>query len=328
MKVVFLICENMLLTSLTLPMEQLRAADEMYRREFSALQERKALDITIASVDGEAKPSHTGIKVTPDFAIADITQADIIFLPALWRNPAPVLRNNSAIADWLLRMNADKPLIAGVGTGCCFIAESGLLDGLSATTHWHYFDQFKRRYPKIKLQKRYFITRADNIFCTGSVNSLADLTVYFIGQFYSSRVSELVERNFFHAIRQAYDREAFSEDLEKAHPDELVLEAQAKMRENLRKPADISALAKSAGLSRRSFDRRFKSATGSTPLNYLQKIRLSAAKDLLTNSNLSIQEIMYECAYQDASYFSEIFKRHFGASPREYRTTVRAKLFK
>jgi len=327
--IIFIVCEHMLATSVSLPMEQLRAAESINRAKLR-LERRSSptLNIVTASVDGKAKTSHTGIKIQPDLALADIERADIIFLPALWRNPQPVIANNQALVSCLREPRFADTIIAGVGTGCFFMAEAGLLNGISATTHWHYFDAFAKKYPKVKLQKKYFITQSGRFFCAGSVNALGDLTIHFIRNYFSAEIATHVERHFFHDIRRAYDRESLNDNQDHAHPDELIAEAQIKLRDNMSKQINFNKLAKDSGVSRRNFDRRFKNATGEAPLSYLQKLRMNAAKDLLKNSNLDINEVMEMCGYHDASYFSELFKKHLGTNPKQYRTTVRAKMFK
>ncbi|MFT7558630.1 MAG: transcriptional regulator GlxA family with amidase domain [Flavobacteriales bacterium] len=328
LKVVFVLCENMLTTSLSLPMEQLRAAESLARL---VARERKyqypRLKIEITSADGLPRMSHTGLSLSPDTNLDDVENPSIIFLPALWRNPQAVLRRNPKIVTWLQSLSSSQVLIAGVGTGCCFMAAAGLLNDKVATTHWHYFDSFEKLYPKVKLQRNHFITHADGRYCAGSVNSLGDLTIHFIRRFFNQSIALHVERNFFHDIRDAYDREAFSEHDDHAHADEIIIEAQRWLRDNIGQDLLMTNLATKLDLSRRNLDRRFKKATNLTPLMYLQNLRMNLAKDLIKSSNLDINEVMYECGYQDASYFSRLFKRHHGTSPKDYKSTVRAKLF-
>ena len=319
----------MLATSVTLPLEQLRAAEALSRANASlATQKRTQLRIKMVSVGGKPVRTHTGITLTPDCDLSDVTESDLIYLPALWRNPKPVVQKNTEILSWLQTMFENGSLIAGVGTGCCFMAESGLLDDRPATTHWYYFDRFQQWYPNVKLKRQYFITQSGNLYCTGSVNALADLTVHFIQRYYSYDIAAHVERHFFHEIRRAYDSERSFQDTLFEHPDEDIIQTQIWLKDNLDKSIKLKELAQQFGMSERTFMRRFKSATGTTPLSYLQKQRMDTAKDLLQTSNLSISEIMYKVGYHDSAHFTSLFKKHHGTSPSQYRTTVRAKLFR
>lgn len=330
LNVVFIACRNTLTTSISLPMELLKAADSLSRSPRNKLTASSPLlKIQIATIDGKDVMTHTGISMSPECSLGAIEKVDIVFLPALWRNPIPVIKQNKSICKWLTKMfSRETTIIAGVGTGCCFMAEAGLLDGKFATTHWHYFDAFEKRYPKVRLQRKYFITQSERLYCTGSVNTLADLTVHFISLFYSRAISNEVERHFFHDIRGGYAKLALLEEVTRAHPDEAISDAQAYIQHHFDEQINFNHLAAKRGMSRRNFDRRFKQASGATALHYLQALRMQNAKDLLKNSNLSITEIMFKTGYHDAAHFCGLFKKHHKATPRQFRTTVRAKLFK
>lgn len=324
-RITFVLCKQMLATSVALPMEQLRAAESMARARKLAGDHR--LEIVLASLDGKPVQTHTGMKLHADASILELEGSDITYLPALWRHPEPIIKSHKALLPWLAKLNEAQSTIAGVGTGCCFLAEAGLLDGQAATTHWYYFDRFEQLYPKVKLKRDFFITRAQNLYCTGSVTSLADLTVFFIQNLYDATIAHTVERHFFHQVRQAYARSFDPANNSEAHPDEVIAELQSWMRENSHEDVNMQELAKSKQLSLRSFNRRFKEATNSTPLQYLQSIRMRNARELLQTSNLSIAETAYRCGYQDQAHFTSLFKKHFGTTPGQYKTTVRAKLF-
>lgn len=323
--ITFFICDQMLATSVALPMELLRAAESMARA--SRLPHAPKLNITLASIDGKPAQSHTGLNLQADCSIFDVENSDITYLPALWRNPKPILKKNSRLSKWLVDRSKTQSTIAGVGTGCCYLAEAGLLNNQPATTHWFYFDEFQKSYPKVNLKREFFITRAGNIFCTGSVTSLADLTVFFLQNLYNSNIARSVERHFFHQVRQQYSIAVENEGELLAHPDESIAEIQSWMKNNSHLAIEIKDLAKKQKMSLRTFNRHFKDATNTTPLQYLQNIRMRNARELLQTSNLSIAEIAFRCGYQDMGHFSKIFKKHFGTTPGNYKTTVRSKLF-
>jgi transcriptional regulator GlxA family with amidase domain len=323
--VTFFLCDQMLATSVTLPLEQLCTAQSLAQaHRLKPLQQ--PLEIRLASIDGKPKRCHTGLVLQADCAIDEIAQSDLTYLPALFRHPRKALEQNQALLPWLRRQHNLGHLIAGVGTGCCFMAEAGLLNGRVATTHWHYFEAFAQAYPQVSLKRDYFITQSDNLFCTGSVNSTADLTIYFIEQAFSAHVASHVERHFFHEIRKSFPAQGIQTS-NPAHPDELIAQAQDWLSEHCCETLVMQYVAEHFGLSLRSFNRRFRAATNQTPLHYLQKRRILLAKDLLKTSNLSIGEIALNVGYQDFAHFTQLFKKHLGTTPSSYRTTVRAKLF-
>lgn len=328
LKVVFLICENMLSTSVTLPLEQLRSAVSLAQvSQLFGKRGQKLLDVRLVSEDGEAVTCHSGLPLQADCRASAIAEADIIYLPALWRNPAAQIRAHKSIPQWLQRHHAQGAILAGVSTGCYFLAEAGLLDHRPATTHWYYFDDFQKRYPQIELKRKYFITRAGNIFCTGSVNSLADLTIHFIQRHFSKEIATHVERHFFHEIRLAYGGARSFIEMESAHPDEDVMRAQMWMQENFANDFSVATLARKFQMSARNFNRRFRAATGKSPLEFMQTIRIDTARELLQTTNLGVAEVMHHVGYTDAKHFNRMFKKNIGTTPSQYRTTVRAKMF-
>ncbi|WGL17376.1 helix-turn-helix domain-containing protein [Microbulbifer bruguierae] len=322
--VTFMLIDQMLSTGTVLPLEMLRGAESRAR----VSSEAPSLKLITASIDGAPVKSRSGFSLSPDVSLADAPDSDIIYLPALWRNPRPALRRSQALLEWL-RVQAEKgAAISAVGTGVCFLAEAGLLDDKPATTHWHYFDQFTADYPKVKLKRQYFITQADNLYCAASVNALADVTVHLIKQLYDAAIASHVERNFSHEIRRPFEEIAYSEGTVRLHPDEEVVQAQTWLKQHCGEDVKLSEVAKYFDMSVRSFNRRFKLATGQTPLQYLQGVRVDMARELLQSSNLSVNEIAEKVGYQDMGHFTALFKKFLSTTPSEYRATVRAKLFK
>ncbi|SDK26592.1 GlxA family transcriptional regulator [Microbulbifer yueqingensis] len=322
--VTFVLIDQMLATGTVLPLEMLRGAQSRARAE----GKEGPLKIVTVSLDGKPVATRSGFPLTPDAALADAPDSDIIYLPALWRNPRPALRRSAALQQWLRQQAEAGAAISAVGTGVCFLAEAGLLDGKPATTHWHYFERFAADYPQVKLKRQYFITQADKLFCAASVNALADVTVHLIRQLYGPSVASHVERNFSHEIRRPFEEIAYSEGSVHLHPDEEIVQAQTWLKEHCSEEVRLSEVAGHFDMSVRSFNRRFKLATGQTPLQYLQNVRVDMARELLQSSNLSVNEIAEKVGYQDMGHFTALFKKFLATTPSEYRTTVRAKLFR
>lgn len=322
----FVLCEHMLATSSTLPMEMLLAAESAAHS--LAPSHRPHLVIKTLAISPEPVTTRTGLQWQPDMTLAEVACSDLIYIPGLWRNPRPVIKKNEVLLSWLQHQYQQGAIISAVGTGCCFLAEAGLLDGKAATTHWHYFDQFQKDYPRVLLKRQYFITQAGSLYCAASVNSLADLTVHFIQRFFGKSIASHVERHFSHEIRQSYDASGFFEAQKNPHPDEQITQIQLWLEDNYHRDIVFPQVCERFGMSVRTLNRRFKNALGKTPLDYLQDIRINTAKDLLKTSNLSIGEIADRVGYQDTNYFTRLFKKQLAITPNAYRKTVRAKLFR
>ncbi len=326
MKVAFVVVPSMLGTSFSNPFELFYAA------RMKAISVRhplaKSIDLVKVANTVESVELNSGLHVSPDQAINQ-TRFDMVFIPALWRNPKPVVKSNPHLVDWIRQQWEYGAVVNATGTGVCFVAESGLLDEQAATTHWHYFDQFAEQYPKVNLKRQHFITSAGKLFCAASINAQTDLVLHQVHRLLDSSISEHLARHFSHEVRQPYDRLRFDQEQDNAHPDEAVLQAQLWIQNNLHQEhLDLDALTSMLMMSQRNFNRRFKAATGTTPIQYLHEQRLTEAKDLLRNSNLSIGEIAYRVGFSDLSYFTRQFRKRSGVTPSQWRKSVRAKLFR
>lgn len=322
--VTILAIEHGLASSITIPLEMIRAADVIknIRRPDSPKNH-----ITIASHDGKPSTMTGGIIIQAEQALAQIERTDLIFIPALWGNPNAIVKRHPEICQWLRTQYDAGATICSVGTGSYFPAHAGLLDERSATTHWYYFDDFQNRYPNIKLQRKRFITHADRLYCTGSVNAVRDVALHFVEQLFSPAIADEVAHHFTHELKRSYESMLLADEEKNTHHDEQIIKIQEWLQKHYRQVICLKDLAQQFDLSVRSFNRRFRNAADKTPLQYLQEIRLEQAKSLLKQSNLTIAEIAYEIGYQDTSSFASLFKRTNSVTPKEYRHLVRTKLF-
>ncbi len=322
--IAFILYPRALLSSITLPAEMLQAADHVYR-----VRHKGASGLTVHMVTLSEEPiTRTGVlAMQPNCRPDNLGDVDLLYLPALWRNPIPILHRQRRMLPFLQDMAASPTLICAVGTGSCFTAEAGLLDHKPATTHWYFMEEFSRRYPQVQLKRRHLITRTGNLYCAGSINAVADLTGHFIERFYGPRVARQVEAHFSPEIRRSYRQHSYFEDEANLHHDELMIDAQQWLHEHFTENPDFAALARHLQMSQRTLNRRFKLATGMAPGRYVQQLRLEHARELLRDSNLSITEIAHEVGYQDIGYFSTRFREHMAQSPTDYRKSVRGKLF-
>ena len=327
--VTLLIYPHVLATGVTLPVEMLLAGEAFARR-----YDKSVLKLTtqFLSESADSIKSRAGITMMADITLdgesaANSMSPDIIIVPSLWRNPRPVLKSHQKLISWLQNCWQQGSTLIGVGTGVCFLAESGLLDNHSATTHWHYVDQFERDYPKVDLKPDFFITQSERIYCAASLNALADIIVHLIAQHYGKAAAQNVERNFSHEIRKPYEEQRYLEGSGDRHADELIAEIQFWLRTHLNTELTLTDIAKLFGMSQRSFTRRFKAATGTRATQYWQQLRIETAKELLSSSNLTIQEIADQVGYQDQGHLTRLFRQNLNLTPKAYRAMVRKKLF-
>jgi transcriptional regulator GlxA family with amidase domain len=319
-----LLYPDALATSVTLPMEILQAASQLASVGRRGEPQMRFL---LAGPNRRLMRLASGLQLKPDLPWDSLPTLDLLLLPAIWRNPLPTLRHSESLLELLRERHARGTKICSVGTGSYLLAEAGLLDGRPATTHWHYFERFQQRYPAVTLKSRHLITQSGSIYCVGSVNSIADLMVHLVEEWFGSRVARAVENQFSPEIRQPFREAAWQDEPRTAHHDELVLEAQQWLQDHFSEKVQIDALARRLGLSTRTLNRRFKLATGMTPLGYLRTLRMTEARELLRHSNLGIGEIGWQVGLPDGGYFARQFRAHSGMTPLQYREAVRGKLF-
>ena len=323
-KIALVLYDQMLATSVSLPVEMLRAGEAL------ALKQSKSnsrLAIQMVAENSKAVTTRAVIRLQPDTSVTDARLPDYAFIPSLWRNPRPILKKHPKMIFWLNKIWHQGATLIGGGTGVCFMAESGLLDYHPATTHWHYEQQFKRNYPLVDLKPDFFITQSDRIYCAASLNALADIIVHLIEQIYGKVIAQQVEMHFSHEIRKPYEEQRYLEGSVDRHPDELIAQIQFWMSNNLNSTDSLTNIAEQFNISTRSLSRRFKAATGISATQHWQQLRIEAAKDLLASSNLSIQEIAYHVGYQDHGHLTRLFKKSLNLTPKDYRAMVRKKLF-
>lgn len=319
-----LLCDNMLVSSSTLAAEIFNFAHAAARAQ---RDKTKNVHLRWVTPDGQSVKTSAGFELQPTHSLDDVGASDLIHIPALWRNPSPAVKKYQAYIPWLQEQHRQHCNFTAVGTGVCFLAEAGLLEDKPATTHWHYFDQLQRRYPKVQLERQRFTTKAGTIYCAASVNAMAEIIVYQVERIFGRIIARQAQRNFFHEIRNITESVSFEDSQDRKHADETIAQAQIWMQDNLAKALKIPELAEQFGMTTRTFNRRFKAALGQTPIDYLTHIRMTFACDLLKNTDLSILEVASYSGFSEATWFSSKFKQWSGNTPKAYRDTVRAKLF-
>ncbi|MEQ8477793.1 helix-turn-helix domain-containing protein [Fulvivirga sp.] len=263
---------------------------------------------------------HGGIfSVKTHTNLARTNKTDLIIIPSLNHNYELALLENDELAHWLVKQYKEGASVASICTGAFLLASTGLLDGKSCSTHWSVDAAFRHRFPKIDLKTDKLITDEDGIYTNGGAFSFLNLIIYLVEKYFD-RVTALhcvkifqidVDRNMQSEFRifNGY----------KNHGDEEVIEAQTYFESNYQDKISISDLTDQLSIGRRSFDRRFNKATGITPLEYLQRVKIEAAKKSLENTRKTVNEVMFDVGYSDVKAFREVFRRITGMSPLTYK---------
>jgi transcriptional regulator GlxA family with amidase domain len=275
--------------------------------------------VRTASIDGRSVKGVCALGLTPDCALNDIKHTDIIILPASGWDVIDQIARHTSLLPWLKEWHARGAYIAGVCSGVAFLAECGILDGKQATTHWGVADILRERYPKVRWRPEQFVTEDGRIFCSGGVYASIDLSLYLVEKFCGHEVALQVAKSLLLSMPRGRQSGYSVVQLSRPHSDDKIRQTEEYLQQHFDSDISIDGLAQRVGMGPRNFIRRFKAATGRVPGAYVQTLRVSAAKELLEHGTSSIQTVSSKIGYEDIGFFRNLFKRHTGMTPGEYR---------
>ena len=230
-----------------------------------------------------------------------------------------VVERNAPVVPWLWRWHKRGAVIASVCSGVGLVAAAGLLDGKRATTHWGLAEQFRQKYPKVLWTPELMVTEDRGFYCGGGVHASLDLSLYLVEKFCGHEVAMQTAKALLIETPRAWQAGFAIVPLKTEHSDDTISSAQEWLHQNFHQTFPLEDPARRVGMSLRNFVRRFKQATGDSPLIYLQKLRVAAAKRLLESEHRTMQEIGDAVGYGDLAFFRQLFQRHTGVSPSAYR---------
>jgi transcriptional regulator GlxA family with amidase domain len=258
-------------------------------------------------------------EVKPHIHLAEIVKTDLIIIPSLNHNYVEAIKANQFLIDWIEKQYKQGAEVASICTGAFILASSGLLDGQSCSTHWSAVNGFKALFPKVNLEPDRLITDEKGIYTNGGAYSFLNLIIYLIEKYFDRQTAIFCSKVF----QIEMDRNSQSEFVifngQKLHNDEIIMQAQTFIESQLHDKISIEHLASRFAVGRRNFDRRFIKATGNTPVEYTQRVKVESAKKAFESSRKTITEVMYDVGYSDVKAFREVFRKITGMSPLEYR---------
>jgi len=259
--------------------------------------------------------------VKPQRLIEDLDKTDLIIIPsALVRSYETATTNNKKLINWVRKQYKQGSEVASLCSGAFFAASAGVLDGKVCSTHWHLADQFRENFPAVKVQSDRLITDENGVYTNGGAYSFLNLLIYLVEKYYG-RENAIHCSKIFQIDMDRDHQSPFSVfSGHKKHEDEMVLDAQEYLESNFNEKISIESLAAKYSVTRRSFDRRFTKATGLTPLDYLQRLKIEAAKKAFETTRKTVSEVKYDTGYTDDKAFREVFTRVTGMSPMMYKS--------
>ncbi|MDG3583892.1 GlxA family transcriptional regulator [Galbibacter pacificus] len=303
------------LSSIVGPYKIFNKANDYWREKGG----KRIFDINLAGISPEVDFYDGLFCVRPQTDISVIKKTDLIVIPSLNHNYEKALNGNRLLIEWIKTQYKSGAEIASICTGAFLLAAAGLLNNRTCSTHWAASENFRKRFPNVNLQTDKLITDENGIYTNGGAYSFLNLMVYLVEKYYDRQTAVYCSKVF----QIEMDRQSQSSFIifkgQKMHGDEMVKEAQAYIESASHQKISIMELSSKFPVSRRQFDRRFIKATGNTPMEYIQRVKVEVAKKSLETTRKTINEVMYEVGYSDEKAFREVFRKITGLSPWEYK---------
>ncbi|MBC7849872.1 MAG: helix-turn-helix domain-containing protein [Chitinophagaceae bacterium] len=276
-------------------------------------------EVNFVSFTRNVKLQKNSFTVHVDLLTDEIRKTDLIIMPALFGDIPAALEKNKPFIPWIIEQYRNGAEVASLCTGAFFLAATGLLNGKQCSTHWQSAHAFREMYPEVNLVADRVITDDQGIYSSGGANSHWNLLLYLVEKYVDRPMAIQASKIFSLEIERTSQSVFIMFNGQKGHEDEPVKKAQEFIEVNLSEKLSVEDLAVKFAIGRRHFERRFKKATNNTPIEYIQRVRIEAAKRTFETSVKNVNEVMYEVGYADGKAFRSIFKRFTGLSPMQYR---------
>lgn len=257
--------------------------------------------------------------ITPDVHIDEIPKTDLIIIPAIFGDWNVNGEQNAAFIPWIMQHYNNGSEIVSFCIAAFFLARTGLLNGKQCATHWRFANEFRNMFPEARLVDDKIMTEDSRIFTSGGAYSWLNLALYLIEKYAGRDIAILISKAFMIDI----DRHSQSPFIifagQKDHEDHLIREAQEFIEKNYTEKISVDELASRFAIGRRNFERRFKKATSNTVMEYIQRVKIEAAKMKLEKGGENVNEVMYSIGYSDVKAFRTTFKKITGLSPVNYK---------
>lgn len=282
-------------------------------------------ELVVAGIRPKRDYIHNLVALKLDALISDITKTDLIIIPSAI--PGEETSESRLMFDWIRQQYNGGAEIASMCSGAFILASTGIMDGRSCSTHWSYADAFKANYPKVNLHSDQLITDEKGIYTNGGAYSFLNLVIYLIEKYYDRQTAIYCSKVFQIELDRSSQSAFVIFTGQKHHGDMMVQKAQTYIENNINEKISVEALSSKFAIGRRNFDRRFIKATGNTPLEYAQRVKIESAKKALESTRKTINEVMFEVGYSDVKAFREVFRKITGLSPLEYKNKYNKESF-
>ncbi|WP_462221486.1 GlxA family transcriptional regulator [Ferruginibacter sp.] len=276
-------------------------------------------NVQLVGIKKEVKLDNNLFSVHADALIKDIKKTDLIFIPALCGDIKNALELNKNFVGWIQDQYNNGAEVASLCVGAFLLASTGLLNGKKCSTHWLFANEFRNMFPDVELVDGSIITEENGLYSSGGANSYWNLLLYLVEKYTNRDIAILASKFFAIEIDRNSQNAFMMFQGQKEHEDDEIKKAQEFIEENYPDKITVYNLADKFAIGRRSFERRFKKATHNTVVEYMQRVKIEAAKRSFESTRKNITEVMFDVGYTDTKAFRTVFKKITGLTPVEYR---------
>jgi transcriptional regulator GlxA family with amidase domain len=275
--------------------------------------------VQLVGISKETQLNNGLYTVNVNKLLNDIRKTDLIIIPAVQGNLKNAIMLNQEFIPWILKQYKIGAEVASLCVGAFLLASTGLLKGKQCSTHWRAAGDFRKIFPDVKLVVDKIITDEQGIYSSGGAFSSANLILYLVEKYAGRNIAVHCAKMFQIDIERGSQSPFIMFKGQKEHDDKSIRKAQEYIENNFHEKITVNQLASMLALSRRNLERRFKKATANTVVEYIQRVKIEAAKLSLESSHENVSEVMYKIGYSDPKAFRVTFKKITGLSPIQYR---------
>lgn len=258
--------------------------------------------------------------VHPDLAIRDVLKTDLIIIPAVNGDMKNVIESNREFLPWIAEQYKSGAEVASLCVGAFLLAATGLLKGRRCATHWMAVNDFRKMFPDVDLVCDTIITDQDGLYSSAGALSFWNLLLHLLEKYTGREMAVFASKYYEIEIDRNNQASFMMFNGQRDHQDEVVRKIQAFIEAESQRKITVDQLSTQFALGRRSLERRFKKATGITVSEYIQNVKVEAAKKSFETTRKNISEVMYQVGYSDNKAFRTIFKNITGMTPIGYRS--------
>lgn len=282
--------------------------------------EEPLFQVELVGITKETQVSGGLFTVHADKLLNEVSKTDLVIIPAVDGDLKTAIDLNIDMIPWLTLQHSKGAEIASLCMGAFLLASTGLVNGRKCATHWLAANEFQKMFPEVDLVTDKIITDEQGIYSSGGAFSYMNLILHLIEKYAGREMAVLSAKVFAIEIRRESQSSFIIFQGQKDHDDESIKKAQEYIEKNFQERITVDQLAYSLAIGRRNLERRFKKATNNTVVEYMQRVKIEAAKRSFETTRKNITEVMYEVGYSDTKAFRTTFKKITGLSPIEYRT--------